>query len=807
MGEIDNTNKDIFADDLTWREQEVLALLSERLTNREIAGRLHLAETTVKDYVARILSKLYVKNRRQAVERAEALGLLGGDRKAQTRAAIILPAEPTPFVGRVDELAEINRQLVESRLLTLVGPGGIGKTRLALKAAEGVAGDFKDGCYFVPLVPIHSVDLIIQTIAEGVRFPLATHEDPQHQLIRYLRGKQILLVIDSFEHLLDGAGFISKIISAAPGVKVMATSRERLNLQSETMLVVGGMDLPEQLDEYDPRNFDAIRLFVLSAGKVRPGYDPSEAELSRIAEICRIVQGMPLAIELAAAWLHILSVDEIIEELKKGIEILSTDARDAPERHRSIHSVFDHSWMMLDEREQDIFMHLSVFQGGFTRHAAQLVTGASLQNLTGFINKSFLSLDPDSGRLEIHEMLRQYTQEQLEKDPEGSLSAQENHAAYYADFMEQKWGEIKHERQMQAIAEIEVEIKNVRLACRYYLIQKNACQLRKFIQSFREFCWIRGWNHTGMDLFAEFVNGLDGLQDEESVVTHALAMAYQGYFMSWLGLSDQGFELAKGSVRILGQLDRPEALVFAYESLALNAYYLNLFPEEMAGKNKLLALAKYLDDKWLMGLALFELSMVAIRNDDYLEADRLAQSSLDLYQEIGNPIRSTLSLLPIGHAAMARGEYQLANDSYQRILRISRETGFLWGIGKANKYLGNLALTIGKIEQAEEYLHESLKITNEIGLVTDKLNLLIEYACLLSAQGETGQAADLLRLIIRHPASHQFRLGEGRIMDSAVRMLEELDQRYPAEDHTAGLERSHELEIDEVILELVRQNR
>jgi predicted ATPase/DNA-binding CsgD family transcriptional regulator len=807
MGEIDNSNRDIFIDDLTWREQEVLSLLTERLTNREIAVRLHLAESTVKDYVARILSKLYVKNRRQAVERAEALGLLEGERKARIRAAIILPAEPTPFVGRKGELAEINRRLAETRLLTLIGPGGIGKTRLALKAAEGVAGDFVDGCYFVSLVPIHSVDLIIQTIAEGVRFPLATHEDPQHQLIRYLRGKQILLVIDSFEHLLDGAGFISEIVKAAPGVKVMATSRERLNLQSETMLVVGGMDLPEQTDEYDPRNFDAIRLFVQSANKVRPGYDPSPAELARIAGICRIVQGMPLAIELAAAWLHILSVEEIHQELEKGIEILSTDTRDAPERHRSIHSVFDHSWMMLDESEQDIFMHLSVFQGGFTRHAAQNVTGASLQNLTGFVNKSFFSLNPDSGRLEIHEMLRQYTQEKLEKDPDGNISAQENHAAYYAEFMEQKWAEIKDERQIQAIAEIEAEIKNVRLACRYYLNQKKAFQLRKFIQSFREFCWIRGWNQSGMELFAEVVAGLDGLDDEESVVTHALAMAYQGYFMSWLGLSDEGFELAKGSVRILNQLDRPEALVFAYESLALNAYYLNLFPEEMAGKNKLLTLAKYLDDKWLMALAFFELSMVAIRNDNYLDADRLAKSSLDFFQEIGNSIRSTLSLLPIGHAAMARGEYEVADDCYRRILQISRDTGFLWGIGKASKYLGNLALSIGKTRQAEEYLLESLKITNEIGLVTDKLNLLIEYACLLSALGDTGQAAGLLRLIIQHPASHQFRLGEGRIIDSAERMLAEIEQRFPAGDHTADLERSHELEIDEVILELVRQNR
>ena len=283
-----------------------------------------------------------------------------------------------------------------------------------------MADEFEDGCFFVSLAPIRSVEHIIQTIAEGVKFPLATHEDPQHQLLRYLQKRQLLLVMDNFEHLLDGVGIVSEILQAAPAVKILATSREKLNLQSETILIVGGMDIPGQVESEDPLNFDAITLFVQSARKVRPGFDPSPDELGQIANICQIVQGMPLAIELAAAWLHILNVDEIAEELEKGLISLQLKCvmrRSVTAASTPFLITPGPCWI---RPKQEIFMRLSVFRGGFTREAAQQVAGASLQQLAGLVNKSFLSHDPDSGRLEVHELLRQYAQEQLEKTPEAS---------------------------------------------------------------------------------------------------------------------------------------------------------------------------------------------------------------------------------------------------------------------------------------------------------------------------------------------------------------------------------------------------
>ena len=798
---------EVHADDLTWREQEVLILLAERQTNREIADQLHLAESTVKDYVGKILSKLYVKNRRQAVERAKDLGLLDRGRKIEVRLLTNLPAEPTPFVGRRDAIMAIKQNLGETRLLTLTGPGGIGKSRLALKAAREMIPDFKDGAYFVSLAPIASVDHLLQTIAEAVRFPLATQENPEYQLLRYFRKKQLLLVMDNFEHLLDGAGIVSEILQAAPGVKILTTSRERLNLQSETIFTVSGMAFPGQVSVMDILDYDAVNLFAQSARKVCLGFDPSREELEQIVNICQIVQGMPLAIELAAAWLQILSVDEIANELEKGFDILATEARDAPERQRSMRAVFDHSWSMLEQKEREIFMQLSVFRGGFTREAAQHISGASLQQLTDLINKSFLSHDADSGRLEVHELLRQYAQWRLEENIENSAYAQESHAAFFAEFMEVRSRQLKGFRQKLALVEIEADIENVRAAWRYCLERRNAPLIWMFINGLWHVYWIRWWNHAGMELFAEAVRVLQGEQDEELSALRALAMAYQAYFMAWLDLSEEGYELAKNSAAILRQLDRPQALVFAYDSLAVNAYFQNRFVEEFEAIKTMLKIASKLNDKWLFAFTLFAASMAALIKEDYSQARQLAEKNLSLYEEIGDLIGSTTPLIVLGHVALARGEHDEAREHYLRCLKISQETGFYYSIQTSCKYLGKVALEMGEAAEAEKYLLQCLSITKEIGFIRDIINLLFEFARLRVIQENSEKAVELLAVVVQHPASYQSRLLEGRIRDSAIDLLAELEGELSKETYTAALERGNELELDEVIVELVDTGR
>lgn len=791
-----------YGEDLTWREQEVLLLLGERLTNREIAERLHLAESTVKDYVGRILSKLYVKNRRQAVERAAALGLLDEQGREEKGPVVNLPAELTPFVGRVDELAAIKRHLAENRLLTLTGPGGIGKTRLAIKAAKAEAANFADGVFFVPLAPIASTGHLVQTVAEALNFPLATYEDPQHQLIRYLSKRRLLLVMDNFEHLLDGAGVVAEILGSASAVKILATSRERLNLQSETILDVAGMSFPDQAGEIDPQGYDAINLFVQSARKVHPDYEPPREEVVQIAEICQMVGGMPLAIELAAAWLQLLKVDGIAAELEKGLGILATETRDTPGRHRSISAVFDHSWSLLDPSEQDVFLILSVFRGGFTRDAAQRVAGASLQQLAGLVRKSLLNHDPDSDRLEVHELLRQYAYQRLAEKAEAYRSAHKAHATYYAEFMQARWVKLKSGGQMGALAEIEADIENVRSAWRYSLEQEDIPQLWMFIKALWFVYWIRWWNHAGMELFAEAVRVLRAIRDSESVALRALAMAFQGYFMAWLDLSDQGYPLTKESVQILADLQHAEALLMANHSLGLNAYMIGRYSELIETSERMTAIAAEIDEPW-MSTFIFTAGMAAILQEDYAEARRLAELNLKINQEIGDLIGSAYPYIVLGHAALALEEYADARGYYLRCLAIAQEVGFPYAKQTSSKYLGKVDILMGDLREAEYYLQLSLKISKDIRFVRDIVNLLYEYARLRVAQGDADGAVELLALVIQHPASQLNRMMEGRIRDSARKLLAELERNLPQEAFNAAIRRGRELDLDAIVDELL----
>lgn len=794
--------REMYADDLTWREQDVLVLLSERLTNREIADRLHLAESTVKDYVGNILSKLYVKNRREAVERATELGLLARDREVASVPQANLPPERTPFVGRKNELTEIRQQLRETRLLSLIGPGGIGKTRLALKAAEGASNQFEDGVFFVPLAPIRSVKEIVQTIAESLKFPIATHEDPQLQLLRYLRKRQLLLVMDNFEHLLDGVDIVNEILQAASEVKILATSRERLNLQSETVLHVVGMAFPCGTDSTYTLQYDSIALFMQSANKVRSRFDPSPNEMGQIANICQSVAGMPLAIELAAAWLHILNMDEIVTELEKDFDILATEVRDAPVRHRSIRTVFDHSWSLLDQIEREIFTRLSVFRGGFTREAVQQVTGATLQQLAALVDKSFLSHDPGSGRLEVHELLRQYAEENLKKTPDASLFAHEAHAAYYAEFMEQRWEYLKGSRQMKALMEIESDLENVRAAWWYYLKRKNTTQIWKLIYGLWHFHWIRSWNHAGTELFAEAVRALQQEVDDESKALKALAVTFQAWFMSWLGIPESGCQLAEKSADALEQLNHPRALFFAYYSICINAYFLGRITEYAEATEKVIEITSEIGDKWLTTFALFAPGMNALILGKYAEAQRIAESALDLSEEIGDVIVSTMPMTILGHVALAREEYESAKQFYLRSLKIAQRTGFNYSLQTSSKYLAKVSFLMSDYVEDEKYLVQCLTLSKEVGFVRDVINLLYEFARLKAAQNDLEEAVELLVLVIDHPTSNQIRWLEGRIRDSAKSLLAKLEAELPPVTYSAALERGQELDLENTVNDL-----
>jgi predicted ATPase/DNA-binding SARP family transcriptional activator len=324
-----------------------------------------------------------------------------------------LPILSDPFVGRKIELAEIGASLMHPhcRLLTLLGLGGAGKTRLAIEAASQNQF-FKNGIYFVACLPINSGSLIVPTMASALKLSLEGKQSPDNQLVEYLADQEVLFVLDNLEHLVNEIGILSEILTNTPAVKMLATSRERLNLQQEWIVEVKGMGIPLNADYEDADQYPAIQLFAQVAQRILNKFSLSE-NLKYVIEICRFVEGLPLGIELAAGWIHLLSCQQILQELHQSDrEILTTPTRNVPDRHRNITRLFDSSWKLLSLSEQSSLMKLSIFTSNFSTEAAMSVANASLAMLSSLNQKSLIYRD-NSGRYGLHRLLQRYVSEKL----------------------------------------------------------------------------------------------------------------------------------------------------------------------------------------------------------------------------------------------------------------------------------------------------------------------------------------------------------------------------------------------------------
>jgi predicted ATPase len=339
--------------------------------------------------------------------------------RSEQQVASSLPSQSTSFVGRSEELAAIARLLADPqcRLLTLLGPGGIGKTRLTLAVAAAHSAEFADGVAFVALASVGTPNQIVSTIGDTLHLDFAGQPDPTAHLLGYLRARRMLLVLDNFEHLLDpglpldtlgsrrdegGADLVAAILAHAPQLKVLITSRERLKMQAEWVFDVDGLAYPRQ-EMYassaphslaDLTEYSAVQLFVQRARQVQPDLALDEGSLTTIVQICQQVAGMPLAIELAAAGVRSLPLSEIARQIGMHLDVLATSFRDVPARHRSMRAAFDHSWELLTDEERTLFSRVAVFSVGWTLQAEAEVAGATLPALVALVDKSLVRVVP-----------------------------------------------------------------------------------------------------------------------------------------------------------------------------------------------------------------------------------------------------------------------------------------------------------------------------------------------------------------------------------------------------------------------------
>ena len=346
-----------------------------------------------------------------------------------------LPPQPKSFVGRTHELAELERYLRDPacRLVTVLGAGGIGKTRLALEAARQNLAAFPDGVYFVPLQPLASSELVVPAIARALEFSFSGQTNPTLQLAAYLREvkPQSLLLLDNLEHVLGSAGALEEILIHAPPVKLLVSSRERLRLEWEWLLELGGLDVPADEEDAHAEEYAAVQLFLERARRLYPRFSFAQ-EGRAVTHVCRLVQGHPLAIELAVAWVRTLPCAEIAQRIQQNLDTLALPQTVRPDQHRSIAATFEHSYALLSTQEQRVFKQLAVFEGGFERDAAERVAGATLNALSGLVDKSLAQRDA-AGRYEMHELLRRYAGQKLQADELEAAAVGQRMFRYYLE--------------------------------------------------------------------------------------------------------------------------------------------------------------------------------------------------------------------------------------------------------------------------------------------------------------------------------------------------------------------------------------
>ena len=711
------------------------------------------------------------------------------------RIYMALPFQLTAFVGRTTELAEIDGLLGDAacRLLTLVGPGGIGKTRLAIQVAANCDDQFDDGVYFVPLQPLHSPELIVSAIAEIIGFPFSARVDPQQQLLQYLREKALLLVLDNFEHLLDGADQLTELLEAAPDIKLLVTSREVLNLQEEWSYPVRGLRYPESDDAGQPDTFSAVQLFVERARQVRADLSLAD-EQAAVIRVCRLVEGMPLALELAAVWARVLPVKEIAVEIQRSLDFLSTSLRNVPQRHQSMYAVFEQTWWRLTDEERRVFRALSVFSGGLRREAAEAVAGVSMRVLSDLVDKSLLMREPDR-RYQMHELLRQYAEAQLETMPEEAIRIHDLHSAYYARFLHERNNDLNGGRQRDASLEIEGEIDNIRAAWSWAVEHSRVEDIDQAQHAFVMFCAVQSRFLEGVAAFSKAAEMLDD-GDPRTELPLARVLCSLGALCVRGGALEKGKAVLERSWQLYSQhgvLPTPgqgwdPRMVLAYASILLGSNIsvverfvreavqdhtlrgdrFNLAPTwailatvtRVQGKyeearryaQQAYACTVTTGDVFIGSFCLQEWGTLSQLLGDTADAKRRLQASYAIRKDFGDSRGMADTLTSLGRIALLEGDNAEARRCYEQARTICHDLGDNVGLATALEGMGNSARAMGHYGEARRYLREALQISST-HMASLTPSIFVGIGDLFLQMGHRVRGIELLALALRNPVS------------------------------------------------------